>query len=288
MTSAQLAVAAPELFGTGPLPNDLSAFDAIADLGIDSVELWTPWQITIGNAARVAARLAERGLGIACISSPSYLHGEPTGEGRRLIAAAIEIAQQLGVPRINTYFGHGGDGVDEHAIASYVHLAADLIELARQASVTVVIENEFDSFGHDPEHWDVSRRPESLRRLVDEIADPRVRLNFDAANLRCAGADVAVAAGLLADVVGYVHVKDVVTAGPSAVDPPDGWNSYSDGDRWFHTVELGTGEVPWPTVLDRLAAAGYAGPFTLEPHCRRDRLVEQLGRSVAYLRAAGV
>jgi sugar phosphate isomerase/epimerase len=287
MSPAPLSLAAPELFGTGPVSDDLSVLDSVVELGIEAIELWTPWQIGLGDAESVARRLSDGGLGIACISSPSYLHGDPTGDGRRLIALAIEVAGRLGVPRINTYFGHGGDGVDAHAIAAYLDLVAELVGQASAAGVTIVVENEFDAFGHDPEHWDVSRRPASLRDLVDRIDDPALRLNLDAANFLCAGADVEAAADLLADAVGYVHVKDVVPAGTSANAPP-GWNDFTDGDEHFHTIGLGDGAVPWPHVLASLTAAGYGGPYTLEPHCVRERVVDEVARSVAYLRAVGI
>ncbi|WAP59476.1 sugar phosphate isomerase/epimerase family protein [Streptomyces sp. S465] len=283
MPSRELTVAAPEFVGTGPLVDSLDRLTVLRDLGVSALELWSPWQVTEDDAAEVGAALRAVGVRVACVSSPSYLHGEETGTGRRLIESSIRIAHELGAGRVNTYFGHGGDGDDRHAARTYAGLVAPLLDQAAEAGVLIVLENEFDGFGHDPEHYDISRRAASLLHLAEVIDHPAFRLNFDAANFACAGEEVAKAAALLAPHVGYVHVKDVITVGPGHDGAAAGWNTYTDGDHTYQTVELGTGEVPWDDVLDRLEGAGYAGPFTLEPHCQPELLADQLAVSVAYL-----
>lgn len=283
MTVRELAVAAPEFLGTGALLGSLDPFVTLRDMGVASVELWSPWQVTEANTDEVRASLATAGLGVACISTPSYLYGEETGAGRTLIESSIRIARQLGANRVNTYFGHGGDGDDAHAAANYAELATPLLDLAEEAGISVVLENEFDAFGQDPRHTDISRRAQSLLYLVETVNHSAFRLNFDAANFTCAGEDVAKAVALLAKYIGYVHVKDVITLHRGKEVAAPGWNIYTDGDRTYQTVEMGTGEVPWGDVLVQLASAGYDGPFTLEPHCDRALLPEQLAVSVAYL-----
>jgi sugar phosphate isomerase/epimerase len=287
MRADRLTVAAPEIFGTAALLGNLDRLDPVIELGFTALELWAPWQVTEDDVAPVGTALRARGVTVTCVSSPSYLHGESTGEGRRLIESSIRIARDLGASRVNTYFGHGGDGDDEQAAERYAELVAPLLDRAEQAGVTLVLENEFDGFGHDPEHYDISRRAASLRRLVEIVDHPAFRLNFDAANFACAGADVAGAAALLAPHVGYVHVKDVIEVARGHDGVAAGWNTYTDGDNTYQTVELGLGIVPWREVLDSLAAAGYAGPFTLEPHCQADQLPEQLSASRAFLTGTG-
>jgi sugar phosphate isomerase/epimerase len=287
MAKSVLAVAAPEFLRTGALLGRLDAVSVIRDLGFTELELWCPWQVDENNAAEVRSELDAIGITVACVSSPSYLHGESTGEGFELISSSIRIAQVLGAHRVNTYFGHGGDGDDFTAAATYARLVAPLIEQAEAAGVIIVMENEFDGFGHDPEHFDISRRADSLRYLVKLIDHPNFRLNFDAANFACAGQDVSAAAAILAPYVGYVHVKDVVPAEPGTDGTAAGWNTYTDGDNAYRTVRLGTGAVPWADVLDRLEEAGYEGPFTLEPHCRSEDLPAQLAVSRDFLSRAG-
>ncbi|MEI7033337.1 sugar phosphate isomerase/epimerase family protein [Streptomyces pratensis] len=283
MTETLLTVAAPELFGTGPLLGGLARVEELRSLGFTALELWCPWQVDETNATEVRTALDGLGMTVACVSSPSYLHGETTGAGRRLIGTSIAIAAELGAARVNTYFGHGGTGDDRAAAAAYARLVAPLLRQADAAGVTIVMENEFDAFGHDPEHYDISRRAASLRHLVELVDHPRFRLNFDAANFACAGEDVAEAAALLASYTGYVHVKDVVTVTDGQDGGATDGNTYTDGDTTYRTVPLGTGEVPWTEVLGRLAEAGYDGPFTLEPHCRPSALHAQLTASRAFL-----
>jgi len=278
-----LCLAAPELAGSDSIDPAHRMLDALPGLGISGLELWYPWQVEEPRAEAVRTMLAERGLSVRCVSSPSYLHGEPTGKGYALIESSIRVAAQVGATHVNTYFGHGGDGDDRHAARTYATLATPLLDKAAEAGVTVVLENEFDGFGHDPEHYDISRRAESLLHLVEVVDHPAFQLNFDAANFACAGEDVAKAAALLAPHVRYVHVKDVVTVEHGHDGVSAGWNTYTDGDDTYQTVELGTGEVPWDEVLDQLERAGYYGPFALEPHCRRDLLPAQLAASVTYL-----
>lgn len=281
--SVPLTVAGPELFGTGPLLGNLRRLDTLRELGFESVELWCPWQVDEGNVDEVHAALTAVGMSVTCVSSPSYLHGEPSGEGRRLIEASIRTARRLGAACVNTYFGHGGDGVDRTAAATYAGLVAPLLEQAEAAGVTIVLENEFDAFGHDPEHFDISRRAASLQYLATLIDHPRFRLNFDAANFACAGEDVAKAAAVLAPYVGYVHVKDVVRVPPGHDGKAVGWNTYTDGEHSYQTVPLGTGQVPWTEVLKLLGEARFEGPFTLEPHCAADSLPGQLAHAQAFL-----
>ena len=283
MAEMALAVAAPEFLGTGPLLGRLDAVAAIRTLGFTSLELWSPWQVDEDNAAEVRAEMAGIGMAVSCVSTPSYLHGETTGEGFRLIGSSIRIAQVLGAHRVNTYFGHGGDGGDSKAAATYARLVAPLVEQAEAAGVIIVMENEFDGFGHDPQHFDISRRASSLRHLVTLIGSPSFQLNFDAANFACAGQDVSEAAATLAPYVGYVHVKDVVAVERGHDGTAVGWNTYTDGNNTYQTVELGTGTVPWTDVLGRLDEACYAGPFTLEPHCRSEDLPARLTASRDFL-----
>jgi sugar phosphate isomerase/epimerase len=283
MTSRELTVAAPEFFGTGPLLGRLDRLNMLQDLGVRGLELWSPWQVTEDNATEVCAALAGAGLHAVCVSTPSYLHGEESGKGRKLIASSIRIARMLGASRVNTYFGHGGDGDDRRAARTYAALVAPLLAQAAAAGVMVVLENEFDGFGYDPEHHDISRRAASLADLMAVVDHPAFRLNFDAANFLCAGENVVAAAALLAPHTGYVHVKDVTEVACSRDGAPAGWNTYTDGSNTYRTTELGTGEVPWKAVLDALDRVGYAGPFTMEPHCHSDLLADQLRVCVAYL-----
>jgi sugar phosphate isomerase/epimerase len=272
------AVSVADLVGRAPPPDWL---EHVRRTGAPLVELWLPWHVSLERVEEVGRRLEQLDVAVACISSPSFLHGDD-GRGAALVAESIEVAAALGAGVVNTYFGHGGDGDDRAAAQRYCRLVGDLVGAAERRGVTITLENEFDAFGHDPEHFDISRRAESLELLVDLVASPSFRLNLDPANLLCAGEDVEAAAARLAPLAGYVHVKDVKELGAQDVPDPR-WQTFSDGQRRFQMTRMGEGAVPWRSVMKHLHEAGYDGTFTVEPHCERSVAVEEIRASVACL-----
>lgn len=204
------------------------------------------------------------GVPIGCVSSGSELGVEDAEGWMVLLNKAIRLAARIGAPVVNSYFGGPGVRDDRRTIDRYARNISDSLDLAHSLGVTVVLENEFDAFGHDPEHGDPSRRPESLRMLVDTIDHDAFGLNFDAANMVCAGVgDVLGAFDLLHDAVRYAHIKDVRPI-RDQWSVPEGWTAYRDGDRWYSTCTVGSGTVPWNHLLPRLLATVSA--VTVEPH----------------------
>jgi sugar phosphate isomerase/epimerase len=172
---------------------------------------------------------------------------------------------------------------DQGAVAAYAEALAPVLDHAAAEEVVVVLENEFDAFGWDPAGSDVSRRPDALAALLDRVGSPWFGLNFDAANFLCADVSPARdALPLLLPWVRYAHVKDVRRA--PADTPPDGWTRYTDHGRAYDTAPLGAGELDWPAIVEGLAAAGYDGCLTLEPHCERSILLAETSAAAGYLR----
>lgn len=274
-----IAFAVNDLIGSSP---DWGWIDQLLPLGITQVELWVPWHVTRGTAVAASRRLSHAGINVVCVSSPSYLHGDEQGQGAHLIEESIDVAAELRAPLVNTYFGHGGDGNDERAIMRYADRVAALIRRAERAGVTIVLENEFDGFGHDPQHFDISRRAASIKNLVTLIQSPHFKLNFDGANFRCASQDVLQAALLLSSDIAYVHVKDVIEI-THDTQPDERWKIFTDGEHHFQTVRVGQGEIPWADILSILSAAPYQGFYTLEPHCQQIYVLEEFMAAGDYL-----
>ncbi|WP_131738031.1 sugar phosphate isomerase/epimerase family protein [Actinomadura roseirufa] len=249
----------------------------IAALGFDTFEMWAPWNVTAGDAEEVRARLAGDGLKVGCVAAPAELYGD-NGRSARLLAEAIGVAHALGAPLVNTYFGHG-ERDDADAIDRYAEAVRPLLDLAEQAGVTLVLENEFDLFGFDPDHSDITRRPDSLRTLVEKVGHDSFRLNLDPGNYQCSGTDVKEALEAIGQYVAYVHVKDILPFDGPENEYADGWKIFTDAGRRYVVTNLGEGSVPWDMVLEELRRIGYSGNFNLEPHCARDALDEALVRS---------
>jgi sugar phosphate isomerase/epimerase len=252
-----------------------------AAVGAQALEVWYPENFGADPDA-TAQRLLSAGITVACVASGSELGKADPEDDRRLLLEAITMAHRLGAPVANTYHGPPGLLDDRRVTDRYAAAVESCLDHAAAVGVTVVLENEFDAFGHDPHHGDPTRRPESLRRLVDLIGHPAFGLNFDAANFVCAGVrDVLGAFDLLADAVAYAHVKDVVAVRDEAAVRP-GWTGYADGDRWYSTCPLGQGEVPWPELVTRMS--GRVAAFTLEPHGRADRRTAAFAEAMTAFR----
>ena len=233
-----------------------------ASLGVLGVELWHPQNTTITGLDHAISRVRAAGLEVICLSSGIELYrcGGSVADQQRLLEL-VSAATQHGVRFVNTYFGYASIVDDSHAIDVYARLLEPCLAAAGD-DVTILLENEFDSFGWDPAGTDVSRRPEALLRLFERVGSERFRLTFDPANFLCAGVRPLEACDALAHHVGYVHVKDVRSG--KVVAP--GWREYHDHGKVFATCPFGEGEVPWRALLGRLQSEGYAGIFNLEPH----------------------
>lgn len=112
--------------------------------------------------------------------------------------------------------------------------------------------------------------PRTLLDALARLARPSLGVNFDAANMLLYGAgepDAALA--LLLPHVVQVHVKDS--------RPP------RRPGEWGEEVVVGTGEVDWPALLDRLGQAGRPLDLLVEREAGEQR-VEDVRAAVRCLR----
>lgn len=131
--------------------------------------------------------------------------------------------------------------------------------------------------------------PPVVRRMIEEVGSPSLRVNFDPANLllwpphiartkgvpldyEAAMRDFDPVAGLrtLIPYVVHVHAKDSVLR-------PDG-----TGDE----MPLGEGMTNWPALHGIFQESGYKGFYAIERECGEDAMGD-VRRAVEYLRALG-
>ena len=94
-------------------------------------------------------------------------------------------------------------------------------------------------------------RADLLRRTIDEIDSPSLKVNFDPANMILYGAGDPIAAiEILANDIVHVHVKDAVAPAKPG--------------EWGRELPLGEGKVGMRAYLDELMRIGYAGPLVIE------------------------
>jgi sugar phosphate isomerase/epimerase len=282
-----LAISGTELEPTESIAH---LIDCARALAIPFIELWYPRNTETDGLERTFSSIREAGLRVACISTGSELYrrgGSP--EDVNLLNQAIDLARSVDAPFVNTYFGYYDRRDDTAAIKTYRRLLEPCLARAEESNVTIVLENEFNAFGVDPAFSDITRRPETLRQLLEEVDSTHFRLNFDPCNFYCAGVEpFPYAYELLKSFIAYTHVKDGCRLNAALADAVDfsGWRCFKDYDDEFVMRPMGEGAIPWANILRRFQVDGYSGFLTLEPHAEIPRRREAWEQAAAYVRGA--
>lgn len=153
---------------------------------------------------------------------------------------AAEVARLLEAPfvRIFSFFIPVGDDPDDHRDEVLARMR-QLADVAEEAGVTLLHENEKDIYG------DVPRR---CLDIVESVASPRLRLAWDAANFVQVGVrPYSEGYQLLRPYLAYLQIKDALLASGEV-------------------VPSGQGDGEMITTLRALREDGFDGFFSLEPH----------------------
>lgn len=235
-------------FGDEIDPDLATQLTVLASEGVHYLELRSAWgknvlDLDTDELRRARNLLDEHGFGVSAVGSPigkSQITQPREFELERL-ERAIRAADILGARLIRVfsfYFPPPDPAAYRDEIVARM---AGLAHRAETAGVTLVHENEKDIFG------DVPSRCLDLIEGVNSIA---LRNAFDPANfVQCGVQPMLEAWPLLADVTTHVHIKDAV---------------FEDGG--VRPAGQGDGQVP--ELLATLAARGYQGFMTLEPHLK--------------------
>jgi L-ribulose-5-phosphate 3-epimerase len=244
------------------------ALAGIAEAGYRYVELsavpgWTEHVDVRGEPAAVRAQLDAYGLDAVSISGHSDL---TTAEGLEHGLAVVRWAGSFGIPIVNTAIG--GHAHVEESEAAFLANIGTLADAALAAGVVLALEI----------HGDLMATGARSRELLDRIAHPAVRINYDTANVEHYGGVSAVddLPGVV-DLVANVHLKD----------------SCGGKGEWDFPA-IGDGHVDFGRVLEILRAGGYEGPysveieFTGEPWPPLAEVTDAMRRSRAALAAHGL
>ena len=187
------------------------------------------------DAAETA--LTERGMKVSCIATTigKTPAGSPLAMQLREIKRAAELAHWFETPYVRVFSWFTSDA---DADRSVVLRGAEALGLAAEASdVTLLVENEKGVWGDTPER---------AAEFAD-AAGASVRHIFDPANYVQCGVDVLAAWHLLRDRVVTIHAKDASAA-------------------TGRVVPVGSGDGQWRKLAGELAASGWEGFVSLEPH----------------------
>ncbi|PYY39700.1 sugar phosphate isomerase/epimerase [Curtobacterium sp. MCPF17_046] len=214
-------------------------------------------------AAVEAARVAD-GEGIPIIGLTPYTTAiNATDETVRREAveelrSAIDTAQTVGANRVRVYSGAWQPDQQDHA-AHWTQLVRSFEELsgaAADASVVLCAENHFGT---------MTQTAQDTAKLVRAVNSPSVRVLYDQANLTFThDEDVDAAFAIQGDLIGHVHVKDLVFKDPNAPFVASETARVHAEERAVTSRVVGDGSLAWSRILRRLREVGYDDVLSLE------------------------
>lgn len=233
------------LFGEVPF---LERFGAAADAGFRDVECHSPYE---HPARDVSTRLRDHGLSQVLINLPA---GQPGERGlaclpgrrddfRAALATAIEYARALGCPNIHLLAGIAPEEGRGLVYTTYADNLARAAELLASEGLTGLIEplSALEAPGYFLDSLELALR------VLDDVAHPNLRLQFDLYHAHLMGLDLAECLRRHAGRIGHIQLADA----PGRHEP-------------------GTGVIPVEKILEQLDDAGYSGWIGLEYRPRAD------------------
>lgn len=235
----------------------LPTLEVLGALGLRDIDLNLHHILEAGvPVAAVAGAVAAHGLRLHVVSGGwcDFFHRAPQiDETFTSVARQVAIGAELGVSMLRLFFGRLS--YEDFSPAKADMLSANLSRLSdAHPGMLFVFEN----------HDGASLHPRICRDVLDRVARPNIRMNFDPINFAKAGVDPAGALDVVRPVVAHVHLKGL--------------------DRGEY-CEFGEGDVDLGPVIESLLAGGYTGAFTVEYEGRFDGTL-RLYRSVQRARSA--
>jgi sugar phosphate isomerase/epimerase len=248
------------------VPQALKLFRAA---GLDAAEVIYQDDYTSGlplgdRRAAMEALQAAEGEGVPIVGLTPYttainsLDDVERRQGVDEFRGAIETAHLLGADRVRVYAGAWHPGDSEHA-ARWGQLRQALETLAPeadQAGVRLCVENHFGT---------MTQTAADTAALVREIAHPAVRVLYDQANLTFTHDETFEQAfAVQGDLIGHVHVKDLVFTDPNAAFRATETARVNASERAVRSRVVGSGVVPWSQILAALLQHGYDDVLSIE------------------------
>ncbi len=221
--------------------------------------------LPIGNAsaAEEAARVAsDEGIPIIGLTPYTTAINSIDESVRRPavdeLRSAIDTAHAVGANRVRVYSGAWQPNQRDHA-QHWTQLIRSLEELsgpAADAGVVLCAENHFGT---------MTQTAKDTARLVRTLDSPSVRVLYDQANLTFThDEDVDAAFAVQGDLIGHVHVKDLVFKDPSAPFVASETARVHAEERAVISRVVGDGTISWSRILHCLLEVGYDDVLSLE------------------------
>jgi sugar phosphate isomerase/epimerase len=243
-----------------------------AQAGLRYVDIRRVWGVFSHDVPRarwreMAAILADNGLRLGAVQS-NFGKCPPDGpehdEHQRFFPILVEQAQYFGTDTMRIFpfwnevkmtdevRGHGAIRPNlEARLPAIVSALAGPANLAQREGIRL---------GFEPEHTTNSGSPQEVARIVEAVDRPNVGVAWDANN-GWDEASIDEAYALFRGRVWNVHVKERVMS-------PDERRRFeaAGGAARRQPALLGTGALPWPSIVERLERDGYHGVYSIETH----------------------
>ncbi len=235
-------------FGDEIAPDLETQLDVLGEVGIGrldlrSVEGTNVLELSDTRVREIAGQLANAGVSVPVIGSPIGKVEVDTEFASELAkmrrALAVAAAVDANAIRVFSYYLPEADSRDDWH-DEVLRRLRQLTELAAEAEVTLLLENEQGLYGATPGR---------CRALLTQIDSPYCRAVFDPANFVEIGVSPYPDALIqLVEFVDYLHIKDAEYAEDRSIVLP------------------GDGDANIPEILTALARRGFTGGLALEPH----------------------
>lgn len=228
-------------------PDPQTQCDVLNELGIRFVEFRSAWDINVLDLSddqvdEVARILAANHLEVSSIGSPiGKINIEDDFDAHVIrMERALAVATKLGAPyiRVFSFFLRADQRPADHR-DEVIRRMRVLAEMAQSADVVLLHENEKEIFGDIPER---------VLDIVESVNLPSLKLAWDAANYVQVGVIPHTEAyPILRPHTAYIQIKDAVL---------------DTGE----VVPAGEGDGQLRATVKSLAADGFDGFFSMEPH----------------------
>ena len=208
-----------------------------AGAGAEVVQIWctsgelAPANIDAAKIARVQKRCDILGIKISALCGDiglGFCNPDKADYAVRMTTMFFEVAKKLGVPIVTSHIGHFADDITRNTGLNALKKLGD-----EGARLGITFASETGSEDAAP-----------LRKFLDDLNHPSIKLNFDPANMTMRGWDVPNCVKSLGKDFAHTHAKDA---------------TFKGGEQ-----PLGAGDVHWPQYIAQLKQAGYTGPLVIE------------------------
>ena len=222
--------------------------------GLEIRSVWSkpPDKLDDEDAARIRSALDEAGLECYSIASPFFKCNLDSDEEYRqhleILRWCIRLAKALGTNNVRGFtFWRKPSPTFEEARDAIIEKFREPVSIIEGEGIYLCIENESSTY---------IASGVKLRRLIEDIGSPNVRVTWDPCNClfdRACEPPYPDGYEAVKDVIRLVHVKDAVKV---------------DDERIGEHVPVGEGDNPLRELFSRLKRDKYDGYLSLETHWR--------------------